>query len=153
MKNTRTNIFLHRELFFSQRWTQKRFPSVFHLSVEVLLEADPNEFWFRTFSFFLLVFLISAKVLLAADPYEFWFGTFYVFSLSLFSLCVSCTCRCVERLIWWALSIFVSIMIYISISSSLVSSVGKPPCGAEPRIELGPALQRRGPGDWRRINV
>jgi hypothetical protein len=30
----------------------------------------------------------------------------------------------------------------ISISTSLVISVGKPPCGAEPRIELGPALQQ-----------
>ncbi len=30
----------------------------------------------------------------------------------------------------------------LSISSSLISSVGKPPCGAEPRIELGPALQQ-----------
>ncbi len=30
----------------------------------------------------------------------------------------------------------------LSISSSLVCSVGKPPCGAEPRIELGPALQQ-----------
>ncbi len=30
----------------------------------------------------------------------------------------------------------------LSISSSLVSLVGKPPCGAEPRIELGPALQQ-----------
>ncbi len=29
-----------------------------------------------------------------------------------------------------------------SISSSLVCSVGKLPCGAEPRIELGPALQQ-----------
>ncbi len=30
----------------------------------------------------------------------------------------------------------------LSISSSLVCSVGKPPCGAEPRIVLGPALQQ-----------
>jgi hypothetical protein len=30
----------------------------------------------------------------------------------------------------------------LAISSSLVCSVGKPPCGAEPRIELGPALQQ-----------
>jgi hypothetical protein len=30
----------------------------------------------------------------------------------------------------------------LSISSSLWCSVGKPPCGAEPRIELGPALQQ-----------
>ncbi len=30
----------------------------------------------------------------------------------------------------------------LSISSSLVCSVGEPPCGAEPRIELGPALQQ-----------
>jgi hypothetical protein len=30
----------------------------------------------------------------------------------------------------------------LSISSSLVCSVGKLPCGAEPRIELGPALQQ-----------
>ncbi len=30
----------------------------------------------------------------------------------------------------------------LSISSSFVCSVGEPPCGAEPRIELGPALQQ-----------
>ncbi len=30
----------------------------------------------------------------------------------------------------------------LSISSSLVSSVGEPPCGAKPRIELGPAFQQ-----------
>jgi hypothetical protein len=30
----------------------------------------------------------------------------------------------------------------LSISSSLVCSVGEPPCSAEPRIELGPALQQ-----------
>jgi hypothetical protein len=30
----------------------------------------------------------------------------------------------------------------LSISSSLVCSVGEPPCGAELRIELGPALQQ-----------
>ncbi len=31
---------------------------------------------------------------------------------------------------------------FLSISSSLVSSEGKPPYGAKPRIELGPALQQ-----------
>ncbi len=82
--------------------------------MEALLEADPNGFWFRTFSFFLLVFfslcnlpwgkvsphkhkkrfilvfLLSLEALLEADPKEFSFGTFYLFfSLSLFSLCGS----------------------------------------------------------------
>ncbi len=43
----------------------------------------------------------------------------------------------------------------LSISSSLVCSVGEPPCGAEPRIELGPALQQADvlPTEPRRITI
>ena len=98
----------------SVRIKTKKVFFIFLLSVEALLEADPNEFWFRTFSFFLLVFfslcnlpwgkvsphkntkrfilvfLLSVEALLEADPKEFSLGTFYVFfSLSLFSLCGS----------------------------------------------------------------
>jgi hypothetical protein len=42
----------------------------------------------------------------------------------------------------------------LSISSSLVSSVGKPPCGGEQRTEPGPALQQADalPTDLRRIH-
>ncbi len=35
-------------------FAQKRFSLIFFLSVEVLLEADPNDFWLKTFSFFSL---------------------------------------------------------------------------------------------------
>ncbi len=96
----------------SVRIKTKKVFFVFLLSVEALLEADPNEFWFRAFSFFLLVFfslynlpwgkvsphkhtkrfflvfLLSVEALLEAEPEEFSFGTFYVFFLFVFFLSV-----------------------------------------------------------------
>ncbi len=50
-RKTKKNFFV----FFC---TKKVF-LVFLLAVEVLLEADPNGFSLKTFSFFLLVFLLS----------------------------------------------------------------------------------------------
>ncbi len=50
-RKTKKNFFV----FFAQ----KKFILVFLLSVEVLLEAEPNDFWLKTFSFFLLVFFLS----------------------------------------------------------------------------------------------
>ncbi len=48
-----------REETFFVFLNTKRVFLVFLLSVEVLLEEDLNDCWFKTFSFFLLVFLLS----------------------------------------------------------------------------------------------
>jgi hypothetical protein len=122
-RKTKKNIFCakkHKKVFLSLsslcviypggrsfRIKTKKVFFVFLLSVETLLEADPNEF--RTFSFFslgnlswgkvsphkhtkrfILVFLLSVEALLEADPKEFSFGAFYVFFLLFFlSFCGS----------------------------------------------------------------
>jgi hypothetical protein len=54
--------------------------------VEALLEAEPEEFSFGTFYvFFLFVFFLSVEVLLETDP-EFDFGNFPYYSYFFFSL-------------------------------------------------------------------
>ncbi len=83
---------------------QKKFFLVFLLSVEVLLEADHNDFWLKTFSFFslslsfLCVFYPRGrsdciksqnKFFLRQILLNFDLGHFMFCSLSLFSLCVS----------------------------------------------------------------
>ena len=48
-----------------------------------------RSFSIKTLKRFYLAFLLSVEALLEADPNEFWFGTLYMFSLSLSSFCVT----------------------------------------------------------------
>ncbi len=56
--------------------------------MEALLEADPKELLIGTFYvFFLLVFFLSVEVLIETDPNEYDFGNFRHYTYFFFSLC------------------------------------------------------------------